>query len=40
MNRNGREQEASAPCLFRKEDRAGGRGRFQRVAAPKQCVGR
>ena len=39
MDRNGREQQTSAPCLPREEDRAGGLGRFQRVAAAKQCLG-
>jgi hypothetical protein len=39
MDRNGREQQTSAPCLAREEDRAGGLGRLQRVGATKQRLG-
>jgi hypothetical protein len=39
MDRNGRQQQTSAPRLPREEDRAGGLGRFQRVAAAKQRLG-
>jgi hypothetical protein len=39
MHRNGREQQTSALCRPREEDRAGGLGRFQRVAAAKQRLG-
>ena len=40
MDRDGREQQTSAPCLPGQEDRAGGLGRFQQVAAAKQRRGR
>ena len=39
MDRNGREQQTPAPSFPWEEDRAGGLGRFQRVAAAKQRLG-